>query len=90
MGEVIKESVKLFMEQSEPYLKAHLEDKDLIYISAAELLSVTNEDAEEFLSQEPIHGYWNASQYARNVFESFVNDQTFFFDKLLRKRAKGG
>ena len=72
-----------------PHIEKSLDLDAITFITAKELLSVTNEKPEDFLSNNPDKKNWNGRKYAEVVYMDFINNQTYFFDKLMRKNRDG-
>jgi hypothetical protein len=66
-----------------------LDKADIDFITAEELANITEEDISEFLSRDPINGFWVPELWASEVFENFLSNQVFYYDKLVRGTENG-
>ena len=81
---IMDERVRSFIEATRPFLVSLLDSERIYFIDGSKLLQITNEDAMEFLGRDPENGFWNPEIYAQEVFDNFINDQTFYCDKMIR------
>jgi len=66
-------------------LQMRLDESALDFsISATELIKITEEDALEFLARDPRNGNFNPLIYSQEVYINFINNLTYYFDKLMR------
>jgi len=83
-----KERVEEFKVQAGRSLQMRLDESKIDFsITAGELLEITEEDALEFLSRDPKNGNFNPLLYSQEVYENFINNLTYYFDKLIRPTA---
>lgn len=64
-------------------LQVHIEGSGVEFILAEELMKITEECPEEFLARER-DGFFAPLKYASEIFRNFEDNQTFYFDKLVR------
>jgi len=65
-------------------LQIHLDESQIDWLSAAQLMELTEECPGEFLGRDPRRGYFQPLVYSTEVFENFLNNQTYYFDKFSR------
>jgi hypothetical protein len=80
------ETIERFEKEAEPFLSRYLTDSDIDFLNVKELIEITNEDIGEFLSRDPEHGYYHPDKWAKEVFQNFLGNQVYYWDKLVRGR----
>lgn len=78
------ETVERFENEAEPFLSRYLTDSKIAFLNVKELIEITEEDIGEFLSRDPDHGYWHPDKWAKEVFQNFVGNETYYYEKLIR------
>jgi len=84
LSEIWDETVCRFIDEALPFITASLMTDDIKIISAKELAIITEESPGEFLSRDPKNGYWHPEIWAEEVYANFIENQTFYFDKLIK------
>ena len=83
-----QERVEEFKVEAGRSLQVRLDESEIDFeISASELLEITEEDALEFLARDPRYGNMHPLTYSQEVYENFMNNLTYYFDKSIRPRA---
>ena len=49
-------------------------------------MEITEEDAEDFLARDPKHGNFHPLLYSDEVYNNFMGNLTYYFDKLIRPK----
>lgn len=79
------EETKLkLIEDSEVFIEDHLSLDDITWLTSKELLKITNEDPIDFLSRF-VDEIIDVEKYADEVYANFFVNETYYFDKLIRK-----
>lgn len=81
---MLSDLVRDFQKQTEPHLDNFLCESEIKWITSRELLSVTEESAEDFLSRDPVESGYDNLGYAEEVFEDFLSNLNYYYDKLIR------
>jgi len=68
-------------------LQSRLDETDLDFeISAQELIKITEECPIDFLARDPRRGNYQPVLYSLEVYENFMGNITYYYDKLIRPR----
>lgn len=78
------DEINRFKEAARTFLEQNLKDADITFITSQELIDITEEDAEEFMSQDQKHGLFKPFRYSKLVFQNFEDNENYYFDKLAR------
>lgn len=84
ISSMFEETIERFRKEAEPFLSRYLTDSEIVFLSVKELMDITEESIGQFLSRDPAHGYWHPDKWAKEVFQNFLSNQTYYFNKLIR------
>lgn len=82
-----QELIKLLKKQSVPYLDEYFLENKTNLITTIELMAITEENPEDFLARDERKGYFYPQKYAKEVFENFLGNETYYFEKLIRLKV---
>jgi len=83
-----KNSREHLLFETTPHLEKLLQECQITFMTASELLNVTEESAVDFLARDPVNGYFEPKEYAGEVTENFLNNQTYYWEKMVRERGQ--
>ena len=88
LSEIWEETLSRFKYEARPFIKAMMIERKTTFITAEELMEITEEKINEFLSRDPEAGFWHPEIWAEEVMANFDNSETYYFEKLQRLNAK--
>lgn len=66
-------------------LQIRLDETELDFsISAGELIEITEECPYDFIGRDPTHGNFQPLLYSHEVYSNFMDNLTYYYDKLIR------
>lgn len=77
-------TIETFRQEAEPFLSNYLTDSKIKFLNVKELMDITEEDIGEFLSRDPENGYYHPDKWAKEVFQNFLANETYYYEKLIR------
>ncbi len=89
MTEEWLETLNRFKSEAKPLIDKFLSESFITWITGTELMEITEEDIGDFLSRDPVNGYWHPETWAQEVEKNFMCSLQYYFDLRLREKKNG-